>query len=143
MVCIAHDDGLDTRLVTSVSQYAFRAEDVFLEITDNCSTPFVVIHHRVAVADHEQHPEIPADRSVLERDAYKAHIIDTLRHRGYVDIENMAAELEKRFGGRFRYRHFMQAAAVVRSYCQNGGADLTGGTGLSEDSTDLRLVGAG
>lgn len=82
------------------------------------------------IADHEQHPEIHADRSILERDAYKAHIIDTLRHRGSVDIESMAVELEDRFGKQFRYQHFMQAAAVVRNYCQSGGSDVVGGTGL-------------
>ncbi len=82
------------------------------------------------IADHDQHPDLPSDRSVLERDAYKAHIIDTLRQRGSVDIETMALELEEKFKGRFRYRHFLQAAAVVRSYCQGSGESVVGGTGL-------------
>lgn len=82
------------------------------------------------IAEHDQHPEMQTDRSVLERDAYKAHIIDTLRQRGSVDIETMAFELEEKFKGRFRYRHFLQAAAVIRNYCQNDHQRVVGGTGL-------------
>lgn len=82
------------------------------------------------IVDHKQHPELPVTREKLERDAYKARIIDVLRTEGLVDVVGLAEELEKRYAGGFKYKEFMQAAAVVRNYCQADGEHLVGGTGL-------------
>ena len=82
------------------------------------------------ITDHQQHPELPAKKSALVRDAYKARIIDALRTRGIVDVVSLAEELEREYTGKFQYKQFMQAAAVVRSYCQDGGEAVVGGTGL-------------
>lgn len=82
------------------------------------------------IVDHKQHPELPVQKKALERDAYKARIIDVLRSDGEVDVVSLAEELELKYAGNFQYKQFMQAAAVVRSYCQTGGEDMVGGTGL-------------
>jgi hypothetical protein len=82
------------------------------------------------ITDHRQHPELPVKRSALERDAYKARIIDVLRNHGSVDVVSLAGELEQKYANNFKYKQFMQAAAVVRSYCQTGGQNAVGGTGL-------------
>jgi len=82
------------------------------------------------ITDHKQHPELPVKKTSLERDAYKARIIDVLRNKGSVDVVSLAEELESRYANSFKYNQFMQAAAVVRSYCQDGGQGVVGGTGL-------------
>jgi|GEM_PF-4969222 len=82
------------------------------------------------ITDHRQHPELPVKRSALERDAYKARIIDALRSHGSVDVVGLAEELEKKYAKNFKFQQFMQAAAVVRNYCQAGGQNVVGGTGL-------------
>jgi hypothetical protein len=82
------------------------------------------------ITDHKQHPELRVKKTSLERDAYKARIIDVLRSEGSVDIVSLAEELEKRYASNFKYKQFMQAASVVRSYCQGGGQGVVGGTGL-------------
>ena len=82
------------------------------------------------IADHKQHPELPVKTAALERDAYKARIIDVLRNKGSVDVVSLAEELESHYTSNFKYNQFMQAAAVVRSYCLSGGQDVAGGTGL-------------
>ncbi len=82
------------------------------------------------IVDHKQHPELPVRKETLERDAYKARIIDVLQHNGTVDVVGLAEELERDYAGNFKYKEYMQAAAVVRNYCQMDGELVVGGTGL-------------
>ena len=82
------------------------------------------------IVDHQQHPDLPVKKASLARDAYKARIIDALRNHGSVDIVSLAEELEEHYASSFKYKQFMQAAAVIRSYCQAGGQGVVGGTGL-------------
>ena len=69
-------------------------------------------------------------KETLERDAYKARIIDVLQNTGTVDVVELATQLERDYAGKFRYKEYMQAAAVVRNYCQADGEMVAGGTGL-------------
>ena len=82
------------------------------------------------IFDHKQHPELRVRKSILERDAYKARIIDVLQTNGMVDVLELADQLERDCAGNFRYKEYMQAAAVIRNYCQMDGELVVGGTGL-------------
>jgi hypothetical protein len=82
------------------------------------------------IVDHKQHPELPVRKGILVRDAYKARILDVLQSNGSVDVLELAEELERDYAGKFNYKEYMQAAAVVRNYCQMDGELLIGGTGL-------------
>ena len=82
------------------------------------------------IVDHQQHPELKVRKETLERDAYKARIIDVLRTDGMVDVLELAQQLERDYAEGFRYKEFMQAAAVIRNYCQMDGELVVGGTGL-------------
>lgn len=82
------------------------------------------------IYDHKQHPELRVRKEILERDAYKARIIDVLQTNGMVDVLELAEQLERDYAGNFRYKEYMQAAAVIRNYCQMDGELVIGGTGL-------------
>ncbi len=53
-----------------------------------------------------------------------------LQTNGMVDVLELAEQLERDYAGNFRYKEYMQAAAVIRNYCQMDGELVIGGTGL-------------
>jgi hypothetical protein len=70
----------------------------------------------------------------------KIEVLGRLLRAGTVDVFQLEKELLVRFGTAFDRQAFWNACAVIADYCSTGGANLSGGTGLSNDLQEIRCT---
>ncbi len=63
---------------------------------------------------------------------YRTKLLERLFRDGTVETWAFSKELATEDGGDLDVKAFNQACGVIRDYCETGGANTTGGTGLSE-----------
>jgi hypothetical protein len=61
---------------------------------------------------------------------HKAALLEALLNDGSIDIDNFRESLNDSLQEEFSYTDFERAVFVITDYCDTGGANVWGGTGL-------------
>jgi len=81
------------------------------------------------IVERQHQSDTSLDMAALKRDGYKARILEILRKDGTVTCTDLAKKVHAEEGNAFSKLEFCRAAAVIRSYCKQGGK-VKGGTGF-------------
>lgn len=63
---------------------------------------------------------------------YKIFVLDRLLQDGSVKLNSLSLELKKELGNSFNKNLFTRACIVIQDYCETGGENIYGGTGLPQ-----------
>lgn len=64
--------------------------------------------------------------------AYKSVVLERVLRDGSLRIWDLSLELSERLGPAFNPEKFTKACAVIKDYCETGGINVQGGTGLPQ-----------